>query len=129
MAATSPRQCGRIDLVARQDHVLDDRIDLVFPAFAGKHAVVADASLHVGAFEAGAKRLAQVVGRDGLADRADVVTLALDCQQHCTPDRARIDGFAAPFQPAARQRVFLESDVALVGKLVDAISATADRAG
>src|SRR6516165_6908724 len=94
--------CDFPSSIARQDHVLDDRIDLVFPALAGEHAVMAGAGLHVVALEIGAQLLAEVVCRDGLADCADVIALALNGQQLGAPDRARIDGFTAPFQPAER---------------------------
>jgi hypothetical protein len=39
--------------IARQDHVLDDRIDLGLPALAGEHAVVAYTGLHVVALKIG----------------------------------------------------------------------------
>jgi hypothetical protein len=41
--------------IARQDHVLDDRIDLGLPALAGEHAVVAYAGLHVVALKIGSQ--------------------------------------------------------------------------
>src|SRR6202030_3029393 len=46
MAATSPARS-----IARQNHVLQNRINLVLPALAGKDAVVPDAGLHVVALE------------------------------------------------------------------------------
>ena len=46
--------------------------------------------------------------RHGLADRADVVALALDGQEHRPADRARIDLPAAKHHLAERQPVFLE---------------------
>src|SRR6516165_5906258 len=82
--------CDFPSSIARQDHVLDDRIDLVFPALAGEHAVMADAGLHVVALEIGTQLPAKVVRGDRLANRADVVALALDGQQHGAADCARI---------------------------------------
>jgi hypothetical protein len=41
--------------IARQDHVLDDRIDLGLPARAGEHTVVAYAGLHVVALKIGSQ--------------------------------------------------------------------------
>ena|ERR1043165_5659505 len=43
-------------LIARQNGVLQQRINLRFPLLAGEHAVVADAGLHVMAFAVGADR-------------------------------------------------------------------------
>src|ERR1700733_15547201 len=34
-------------LIARQNHILQNRINLVLPALAGEHAVMADAGLHM----------------------------------------------------------------------------------
>ena len=73
--------------IARQNHVLQNRIDLVLPALAGKDAVVPDAGLHVVALEIGAQLAAQVVRSHRLADGANVVALALDGEQHGAPDR------------------------------------------
>jgi hypothetical protein len=56
-APTAP-QCERAAIgpsIARQDHVLDDRIDLGLPALAGEHAVVAYAGLHVVALKIGSQ--------------------------------------------------------------------------
>src|SRR6202042_2002900 len=89
-------------LIARQNHVLQNRIDLVLPALAGKHAVMADAGLHVVALEIGAELAAQVVRRHRLADSANIVALAFDGEQHGTPDRGRIDLVAVPLQLAER---------------------------
>ena len=44
----------------------------------------------------------------GLADRADVVALAFDREQHRALDRPRLDRLALPFELAERQRTFLE---------------------
>src|ERR1700722_15555017 len=95
-------------LVARQNDVLDDRIDLIFPALAAEYAVMADARLHVMAPHIGPQARAQLVRGLGLADRADVVTLAFDREQHGASDRFRLDLAAAPEDLALRQRVFLK---------------------
>src|SRR5579883_2506814 len=96
--------------IARQDDVLHQRIDLPLPLAAAEHAIVADARLHMVALEVGAQADAEVVRRDRLADRADVVLLALDGEQHGAPDRLRLDPLAAEPQRAARQRVVLEDE-------------------
>src|SRR6204780_1139110 len=96
-------------LIARQNHVLQNRINLVLPAFAGKDAVMADAGLHVVALEIGAQLAAQIVRGDGLADGADVVALAFDGEQHGAPDRGRIDTITVPLQLAERQYEILKN--------------------
>ena len=80
-----------------------ERIDLVVPAVAAEHAVVADAGLHVVALEIGPQSGAQIVRGHGLADGADVVPLAFDREQHRAPDRARVDALALPLERAGRQ--------------------------
>src|SRR5215831_4070487 len=80
-AAILLRRCDELS-IARQDRVLQDRIDLVFPALAAEYPLMADAGLHVVALEIGSQPAAQVVRRDRLADGADVVALALDGEQH-----------------------------------------------
>src|SRR4051812_7196319 len=84
--------------IAGQDDILHDRIDLVVPALAAEHAVVADADLHVVALEIGAQAAAQVVGGERLADRADVVALALDGEQHGAADGAWFHRLLAPLE-------------------------------
>src|SRR5271169_3717008 len=101
-AISLPRRGSRRASIARQNHVLQDRIDLVFPALAGENSIVPDTGLHVVALEIGPQLAAQVVRGDRLADGADVVALALDRQQHGLADRARIDLLAVPFQFAER---------------------------
>ena len=51
---------------------------------------------------------AEVVRGDRLADRADVVALALDREQHGAPDRGRIDLLAVQLELAERQAMLLE---------------------
>src|SRR5690348_3187145 len=74
-ASTPDQVRGRLSLeyalIARQDNVFHQRVDLSFPALAAEHAVVADAGLHVVALEIGPQRRAEIVRRDRLADRAD----------------------------------------------------------
>src|SRR5262245_9916299 len=94
--------------LAGENDVLYQRIDLVGPAVAAEHAVMPDPGLHVMALEIGAQSAAQVVRGRGLADRADVVALALDREQHGAPDRPRLDPLALPFELADRQRTFLK---------------------
>ena len=62
-----------------------------------------DAGLQVVAFEIRPQLAAQIVRRDGLANRTDVVTLAFDGEQHGLADRGRINPMAVPFQFAQRQ--------------------------
>ena len=69
------------------DDVAHDRIDLVLPAPAAEHAVVADAGLHVVGAQVGPQLAAQVLRGERLADRADVVAFALDRQQRGAADR------------------------------------------
>src|SRR4029077_2445740 len=57
--------------VARQNHVLQNRINLVLPALAGEHAIMADAGLHMVALEIRPQLAAQVVRGHRLADGAD----------------------------------------------------------
>src|SRR5262245_10318557 len=94
--------------LAGENDVLHQRIDLVGPAVAAEHAVMSDPGLHVMALEIGAQSAAQVVRGRGLADRADVVPLALDRKQHRALDRPRLDPLALPFELAERQRTFLK---------------------
>src|SRR5262249_60461732 len=84
---------------ARLYQVREPRVALVLPAAAAEHAVVADAGLHVMAPEIGAHVGAQIVRRHRLADRADVVLLALDGEQRGAPARARVDAAAPPPEP------------------------------
>ena len=78
-------------LIRRHDHIPHQRVDLAGPFLAAEYAVVADAGLQVVAFAVGEDVLAQGVGGHGLADRADVVALALDREQHGLADRGWID--------------------------------------
>ena len=65
-------------LLARQNHVPHDRIDLLLPTPAGEDTVVADTRLPVVTVHVGFDALAQLMGRRRLAQGADVVAFALD---------------------------------------------------
>ena len=71
------------------------RVHLRLPTTAAEHAVVPDAGLEVMALLERAETPAQVVGGQGLPDRADVVALALDREQRGAPDGRRVDRAAA----------------------------------
>src|SRR5882757_9280173 len=94
--------------IARQDHVLDQRIDLRLPAPAAENAVVADAELQVMALEMRAQTRAHLVSSHRLAHSTDVVALALDREQHGTANRAWLDLVAVPCERSARQRMLLK---------------------
>src|SRR5262249_29255963 len=87
-------------LLAGQDHVAHDRVDLGLPAPAAEYAVMADAGLQVVALLVGLEAGAQVVRCRGLADGADVVALAFHGEQRGAPDRLGIDRTALVGQPA-----------------------------
>src|SRR5262245_54565526 len=97
-----------VHLIARQDHVFQDWVDLSGPALAAEHAVVANPRLHVMPFAVGPQAGAEIVRRDGLADRADVVAFALDREQRGLADRLGIHAMPAKLQRAERQRVLLK---------------------
>ena len=78
---------GQLNLLRQPDHVAHQRIDLVLPAPAAEHAVVAGARLHVVGAQVGAQLAAQVLRGQGLAGRADVVAFALDRDQRGAADR------------------------------------------
>src|ERR1044072_3389851 len=94
----------RIGSIARQDHVLQQRIDLRFPLLAGEHPVVAGAGLHVVALTVRLDAGAQVLRGERLANRADVVLLAFHGEQRGALDRARLDGLATERQRTRRHR-------------------------
>ena len=83
-------------LITGQYDVLDDWIDLVLPPLAAEYAIMADTGLHVVALQIRAQFAAEIVGSNGLADGADVVTLALHCKQHGAADCIGVDRGAAP---------------------------------
>src|ERR1700752_4997642 len=121
LAMTWTELClSRIDV----HKIPQQRIDFVVPLLAGKHAVMADTGLHVVHLAIGAHAGAEVLGCERLADRADVVLLALDRHQPHAPDRLRIDLAAAMHQLALRQEMLLEDvahglDVELRGQVHD----------
>src|SRR5262245_4244825 len=113
MAGTSPAMTSQqppLRSIACQNHVLDQRIDLQLPAPAAEDAVMADAELQVMALEIGAQARAHLLRRQRLADRADVVALAFDREQHGAADRARLDLVAAPCQRPKGERMLLEDE-------------------
>src|SRR6202043_2127855 len=84
-------------------------IDLVVPAPAAEHAVMPDAGLHVMYFAVSADTGAQVLRGQRLADRADVVLLALDRHQAHALDRGGLNRPAAIGQLAHGQEMFLKN--------------------
>src|SRR5260370_23041922 len=90
-------------LTVDMDHVTHHRVDLVGPAAAAEDAVMADAGLHPMGLHERAQPAAQFLRRQGLADRADIVPLALYRQQRGPRDRPRLDPPALPQQLAAAQ--------------------------
>src|SRR5262249_41086804 len=101
-----PRRCS----LARENDVLEQRIDLVSPAVTAEYAVMPDPRLHMVPLEIGAQSGTQVVRGHRLSDGTDVVALAFDGEQHGALDGARLDAFALPFELAGRQRTFLKND-------------------
>ena len=69
---------------------------------------MADAGLHGVALAVGPQARAEVMRRRRLANRADVVLLALDREQRGALNRARLDLLAAPLERACRELVLLE---------------------
>jgi hypothetical protein len=57
--------------IARQDRIAQDRINLAVPALAGKHAVIADARLHVVALAAMQEWVAAAKAEPGRGGRAE----------------------------------------------------------
>src|SRR4051812_24173767 len=100
---TCPSPPSRIDV----DEIAQQRIDLVVPAPAGKHPVMADAGLHVVDLAIGPNTGAEVLRCQGLADRADIVLLTLDRHQAHALDRGRVHRAAAMNQSALRQQMLL----------------------
>ena len=90
-------------LIAGRYDVLHDWIDLVLPPLAAEYAIMADTGLHVVALQIRAQFAAEIVRSNGLADGADVVTLALHCKQHGAADCIGVDRGAVPFELAAGQ--------------------------
>src|SRR6202790_3491028 len=82
---------SRIDV----HEVAQQGIDLVVPAAAGEHAVMADAGLHVMDLAIGAYAGAEVLRGERLADRADIVLFAFDRHQPHPLDRGRVHRPAA----------------------------------
>src|SRR5580658_4682326 len=108
--AEQPLPPGRDDTSWRSaaDEVADLGIDLIAPTLAVEDAVVADLGLHVVRLLASGKADAEVERGCCLADGADVVLLALDADQLCPRDGARLDQAAATLEEAQGERVLLE---------------------
>src|SRR4051812_9427665 len=94
---------GGRPLLRHVDRFPDDRVDLLLPALAAEDAVVADAGLHVMRAQVGPQAAAEILRRQRLADRADVVALAFDREQRGAPDRGRRDAAAEERELATRQ--------------------------
>src|SRR5215831_10711132 len=109
MKRHSPARNGRREaLLARQNHVAHDRINLLLPTPAGEDAVVADTRLHVVTAHVGFDALAQLMGRRRLARRADVVALTLDREKCSAADGAWLDALAAEVELAPGKPCLLE---------------------
>src|SRR5580693_3448114 len=72
---------GPLNSRIHMHEIAQQRIDFVVPAFAREHAVMADAGLHVMHLAIGAHAGAEILRRQRLPDRADVVLFALDRHQ------------------------------------------------
>src|SRR5260370_41697649 len=90
-------------LTVDMDHVTHHRVDLVGPAAAAEDAVMADAGLHPMGLHERAQPAAQFLRRQGLADRADIVPLALYRQQRGPGDCPRRGPTTMPKQAAPPQ--------------------------
>ena len=97
--------------IARQDYVLKDWVNLVFPALSRKYPVMADACLHVVALQIRPELAAEFMGRHRLADGANIVALALDRKKHSLADRIRVDALAVPLQLTERERMVLKDEL------------------
>ena len=88
-------------LFAREDDVSYQRIDLISPAVAAEYTIMPDAWLQVVPLEIRSQSRAQLVRGCGLSDRAYVVALAFDREQHGALDGPRLDQ-AIPACPRPR---------------------------
>src|SRR5258706_9978935 len=100
---------GSERLLGYLDDIAHLRIDAGLPALAAENAVVADAGLDVVALEVRPHAGAQVLRRERLADRADIVALAFDGEQSHAADRARLDLAAAHRELAFGEGIVLEN--------------------
>src|SRR4051812_32412186 len=89
------KKSARDAAVVRVNELLQPRIDLRFPPSPAEDAVMPDAWLHVMFFHVWPDAGAQVMRRERLSDRADVVFLAFDGEQRRAADSAGLN------QPAA----------------------------
>src|SRR5581483_5522084 len=99
MTTEGPAIRLRIDV----NEIAQQRIDFVIPLAPTEHAVVADAGLHMVDAAIGAHAGTELLCGERLADRADVILLALDGHQPDPPDRRRIHRTAAEGEFALRQ--------------------------
>src|SRR5665213_1862789 len=90
------------------DEVPHLRVNLVAPAPPVEDPVMADIGLDVAFLLAGFKAAEELMRRGGLADRANVVVLALDGQERGAGNGAGFDRTVAQGHFALRQRVFLK---------------------
>src|SRR3974377_552900 len=86
-------------LFAREDDVSYQRIDLISPAVAAEYTIMPDAWFQGVPLAIRSQSRAQLVRGCGFSDRAYVVALAFDREQHGALDGPRLDQLAAPFQP------------------------------
>src|SRR5579859_3299863 len=98
-------------LVARLDQRAHARVNLRGPAPAAEDAVMPDPSLQMVVLPQRMQSGAQLLCREGLADRADIVVLALDGKQRGAADRPRLNLAVARDENAARQLVLLKNTV------------------
>ena len=74
----------RLGSLRDMNDISHHRVNVVLPALAAEHAVVADVRLHIVGAHVGAQAAREVLRGECLADRADVVALALDGDQRGT---------------------------------------------
>src|SRR5215469_7503961 len=86
---------AKFALACRPHNVTEHGIDLLLPALAAEHAVMADSGLEMVALARGREPGQEVVGRGGLADGADIVAFALHRQQQGIADLGEVDTPAA----------------------------------
>src|SRR5271154_1601209 len=92
----------------RADEVTYLREDLFTPAPAIEDAEVAYFELQMIFSLPGRYSAAEIESGVGLADRANIIFLALDAKQRCPRDRPRLDLAVAGEEPVGGQRMLLE---------------------
>src|SRR5579863_7870960 len=98
-------------LVARLNQRAYAWVNLRGPVPAAEDTVMPDPGLQMVVLPQRMQPGAQLLRREGLADRADIVILALDGEQRGAPDRPRLDLAVARDENAARQLVLLKNTV------------------